>query len=61
MNIMADTKNFIHCQDMEPNLIPWKGASVLSCLDTTQELWIRQKEWQQWSVRILRERAPFIW
>ncbi|XP_014790485.2 actin-related protein 8 [Octopus bimaculoides] len=48
-------------KDMEPNLIPWKGASVLSCLDTTQELWIRQKEWQQWSVRILRERAPFIW
>lgn len=48
-------------KDMDPTLTSWKGATVLSCLDTTQELWIRQKEWQEWSVRMLRERAPFVW
>jgi len=46
---------------MEPDVVCWKGASILACLDTTQELWIKQKEWTQFDVRMLRERAPFEW
>ncbi|XP_051873802.1 actin-related protein 8 [Pristis pectinata] len=48
-------------KDMDPRLIAWKGGAVLACLDTTQELWIHQREWQRFGVRMLRERAPFVW
>ncbi|XP_046542630.1 actin-related protein 8-like [Haliotis rubra] len=48
-------------KDNDPRVTCWKGAAVMACLDTTQELWIRPKEWQQYSCRLLRERAPFIW
>ncbi|KAG8556954.1 hypothetical protein GDO81_018264 [Engystomops pustulosus] len=48
-------------KDMDPRVIVWKGGAVLSCLDTTQELWIYQREWQRFGVRMLRERAAFVW
>ncbi|XP_069499736.1 actin-related protein 8 isoform X2 [Ambystoma mexicanum] len=48
-------------KDMDPRLIAWKGGAVLACLDTTQELWIYQREWQRFGVRMLRERAAFMW
>ncbi|KAH3816133.1 actin-related protein 8-like [Dreissena polymorpha] len=48
-------------KEMEPEVVCWKGAAILACLDTTQELWIKQKEWSQFDVRMLRERAPFVW
>ncbi|XP_053576718.1 actin-related protein 8 [Bombina bombina] len=48
-------------KDMDPRVIVWKGGAILSCLDTTQELWIYQREWQRFGVRMLRERAAFVW
>lgn len=48
-------------KDMDPQLISWKGGAVLACLDTTQEMWIHQGEWQRFGVRMLRERAAFVW
>uniref|UniRef100_A0A673AEB7 Actin related protein 8 n=1 Tax=Sphaeramia orbicularis TaxID=375764 RepID=A0A673AEB7_9TELE len=48
-------------KDMDPRLISWKGGAVLACLDTTQEMWIHQGEWQRFGVRMLRERAAFVW
>uniref|UniRef100_A0A7N6AJ07 Actin-related protein 8 n=1 Tax=Anabas testudineus TaxID=64144 RepID=A0A7N6AJ07_ANATE len=48
-------------KDMDPRLISWKGGAVLACLDTTQEMWIHQREWQRFGVRMLRERAAFVW
>ncbi|XP_068109767.1 actin-related protein 8 [Hyperolius riggenbachi] len=48
-------------KDMDPRLVVWKGGAVLACLDTTQELWIYQREWQRFGVRMLRERAAFVW
>ncbi|XP_030640691.1 actin-related protein 8 [Chanos chanos] len=48
-------------KDMDPRLIAWKGGAVLACLDTTQELWIHKREWQRFGVRMLRERAAFVW
>lgn len=48
-------------KDMDPRVTTWKGAAVMSCLDTAQELWIHQQEWLRYGVRLLRERAPFTW
>ncbi|KAM8829431.1 actin-related protein 8 isoform 3-T4 [Synchiropus picturatus] len=48
-------------KDMDPRLISWKGGAVLACLDTTQEMWIHLREWQRFGVRMLRERAAFVW
>lgn len=60
--LMLETMDVItRPKDMDPTFTCWKGAAVLACLDTAQELWIRQKEWKQFSVRMLRERAPFTW
>ncbi|KAG1949112.1 actin-related protein 8 [Pimephales promelas] len=48
-------------KDTDARVTAWKGGSVLACLDTTQELWIHQREWQRFGVRMLRERAAFVW
>ncbi|XP_043933549.1 actin-related protein 8 [Protopterus annectens] len=56
-NIEVITKT----KEMDPCLIAWKGGAVLACLDTTQELWIYQREWQRFGVRMIRERAAFVW
>ncbi|XP_055716979.1 actin-related protein 8 [Phlebotomus papatasi] len=48
-------------KDMDPAMTAWKGASVLSCLESASELWITQQEWKKHGLRILREKAPFVW
>ncbi|KAM6976476.1 actin-related protein 8 [Aplochiton taeniatus] len=48
-------------KDTDPRLISWKGGALLACLDTTQEMWIHNREWQRFGVRMLRERAAFVW
>ncbi|XP_032825583.1 actin-related protein 8 [Petromyzon marinus] len=48
-------------KDTDPRLTAWKGGVVLACLDTAQELWIHRREWERFGVRMLRERAPFVW
>lgn len=48
-------------KEMDPRTICWKGAAILSILDSAQELWITQREWVSIGVRVLRERSPFIW
>lgn len=48
-------------QDVDPQVICWKGASVVCLMDTAHELWITQKEWTKLGLRILREKAMFIW
>ncbi|CAH1100020.1 unnamed protein product [Psylliodes chrysocephalus] len=48
-------------RDMDPSMVAWKGACIMSCLETAHELWINAEEWEKFGVRILRERAPFTW
>lgn len=48
-------------KDTDPQLTAWKGASILSCLESSHELWITPDEWKRIGVKILRERAPFMW
>jgi len=39
----------------------WKGAAILSCLGSAQELWISPTDWSKHGQKILREKAPFPW
>lgn len=48
-------------KEMDPGMTTWKGAAILSCLESAQELWIGRQEWERTGVRVLRERAPFMW
>lgn len=48
-------------KEMDPAITSWKGAAVMSCLESSPELWITSSEWSKCGVRILREKAPFIW
>ncbi|XP_044738543.1 actin-related protein 8 isoform X2 [Chrysoperla carnea] len=47
-------------KDMDPSWTTWKGAAIMSCLESANELWIYQNEWNNNGVKILRERAPFM-
>lgn len=48
-------------KEMDPGMTAWKGAAIFSCLESAQELWIGRQEWERVGVRVLRERAPFMW
>ena len=48
-------------QELESAVVAWRGATVLKCLDTSQELWVERQEWEFSGARLLRERAPFQW
>ena len=47
-------------RELDPRLLMWKGASVLSKLETAKEMWIGEQEWSEMGSRCLRERALFI-
>ena len=55
------TEIIVRPKDMDPSMVAWKGAAIMSCLESAQELWIRPAEWRKIGVRLLRERAPFYW
>lgn len=46
---------------MDSGMTCWKGAAILSCLESARELWIYPAEYEKWGIKILRERAPFMW
>lgn len=48
-------------KEMDPAETAWKGAAIMSCLESASELWIHRNEWEKQGVKILRERAPFMW
>ncbi|XP_004524931.1 actin-related protein 8 [Ceratitis capitata] len=48
-------------KEMDAGMIAWKGAAIMSCLESAPELWIYAGEWEKYGLRILREKAPFIW
>ncbi|XP_065564808.1 actin-related protein 8-like isoform X4 [Artemia franciscana] len=48
-------------KDQDSENTVWKGAALFACMDAANELWIKPKEWKRYSVKILRERAPFVW
>ncbi|KAK7788285.1 hypothetical protein R5R35_013901 [Gryllus longicercus] len=48
-------------KEMDPQITQWKGAAIMSCLESAQELWIYPLEWGKIGLKLLRERAPFMW
>lgn len=45
----------------DPATVTWKGAAVMSGLESATELFINKTDWDKQGVKILRERAPFAW
>ncbi|XP_048575853.1 actin-related protein 8 isoform X2 [Nematostella vectensis] len=48
-------------KEMDPRTVAWKGGAILSILDSAQELWLTEREWNVIGVRALREKSPFVW
>lgn len=48
-------------KDVDAGSVTWRGAALLTSLETCEELWISKEDWQNFGVRILREKAAFIW
>jgi len=48
-------------KDLSSEITSWKGAAILSCLESARELWIKPEEWQKTGQKLLREKAPFPW
>lgn len=54
-NILASAK------ELDPMIVTWKGAAIMSGLESAAELFISKMDWDKQGVKILRERAPFTW
>ena len=48
-------------KEMDAANISWKGSAVMSCLESSGELWITMEEYQKYGIKVLREKVPFIW
>lgn len=48
-------------KEIDPAMTTWKGAAIMSCLESACELWISKADWARQGVKVLRERAPFTW
>ncbi|KAI9282302.1 hypothetical protein BY458DRAFT_531241 [Sporodiniella umbellata] len=44
-------------RELDPEVIVWKGATVMSKLEAAKEMWIGKKEWLEMGARCLKERA----
>lgn len=48
-------------KEMDAAMIAWKGAAIMSCLESAPELWLIASDWEKYGLRILREKAIFMW
>ena len=55
INVIAKPKG------VDPRQLAWKGASVMAQLASSQDCWILRSEYQEVGIRVLREKAPFLW
>lgn len=61
-NYQTDTQDIVTVvKDVDPANVVWRGAALLTSLESSEELWITREDWQSNGVRILREKVPFIW
>ena len=44
-------------RELDPEVLVWKGATVMAKLDSAKDMWIGPKEWEEVGARCLRERA----
>jgi actin-related protein 8 len=61
-NYRADNQDFVlTSKEADAGNISWRGAAVLSNLEASEELWISKEDFECYGVRVVREKAPFIW
>lgn len=48
-------------KETDPATVTWKGAAIMSGLESAGEMFINKADWNRQGVKILRERAPFTW
>ncbi|KAH8304655.1 hypothetical protein KR018_010352, partial [Drosophila ironensis] len=51
----------VFTKGMDAGMVAWKGAAIMSVLESARELWISQPDWERHGLRLLRERSPFLW
>ncbi|XP_037724830.1 actin-related protein 8 isoform X3 [Drosophila subpulchrella] len=56
----TDIEVNVFTKGMDAGMVAWKGAAIMSVLESARELWISQNDWQRYGLRILRERSPFL-
>jgi actin-related protein 8 len=47
-------------REMDPQILIWKGASVLCKLDMSKDMWIGEPEWTEAGSRLLRDRSLLL-
>jgi hypothetical protein len=45
----------------DPQVLAWRGATILVQLESAQEFWVLTDHWQRYGDRALRERSPLLW
>lgn len=48
-------------KDLEPSYVTWKGGAIMASLESAPELWITRADWEKYGLKVLREKAPFMW
>lgn len=62
MNLILDVLEILTTtKENDPQITVWKGASLMATLESASELWIKPQDWIENSVKILREKASFVW
>jgi actin-related protein 8 len=60
-NISENQDIVVSVKDVDAGNVTWRGAAILTSLETADELWITKEDWQNHGIRVLREKVPFIW
>ncbi|XP_049542580.1 actin-related protein 8, partial [Anopheles darlingi] len=48
-------------KEIDSEITSWKGAAIMSCLESASELWLSESEWTRYGWRALREKTVFLW
>ncbi|KAF8906229.1 actin-related protein [Gymnopilus junonius] len=47
-------------KEVDPRVLTWKGAAVLSKMDSVSELWVSPSDWDIFGMRALKERCFYL-
>ncbi|XP_017155875.1 actin-related protein 8 [Drosophila miranda] len=61
LQVQPGTEVNVFTKGMDAGMVAWKGAAIMSVLESARELWITQVDWSRHGLRLLRERSPFLW
>lgn len=45
---------------IDPDVVSWKGASVMCNLESLSDMWMRRDEWEAMGPRALKDRCAFL-